>query len=207
MLDINVKTVLLGNSKIGKTSLVRRFVENKFISSDAYMSTIGGAFISKEVFSSDGKRVLLCIWDTAGEEKFESVTRTFYRNANAAIVCYDVTCAKSWNRAKSWVSELRQFEEKCVIYLCATKMDLLKEKEKSAKRAMDPSIISMYVKSMNIKRHFETSSKTGENVANMFLTIAQDYVELNKDQLNAGETIHLGQRNTARPCCFTFLKP
>lgn len=167
--DINIKTVLLGSSKAGKTSLVRRFVENTFIDSDdfvsvsnpqtllhpsiipfihekAYLKTIFLFFRQLVELSSLKKLVVLLlaefyfVFGTLREKKsknnlicldfslkgqveiahfrrYESVTRTFYRNANAAIVCYDVTNPKSWIRAKNWVTELRQFEEVCILLI------------------------------------------------------------------------------------------
>jgi len=120
MIDVNIKTVLLGSSNVGKTSLVRRFVENKFIDSLEFTSvsifclthdfgyililyfslplfhqTIGGAFISKEVFSTNERRVLLCIWDTAGEEKLvdtfnNSKTNSLQVARNSLVVVYHI---------------------------------------------------------------------------------------------------------------------
>ncbi len=148
-----------------------------------------------------GRELVLGIWDTAGSERYESMSRIYYRGAAAAVVCYDVTDADSWERLGFWVRELRKFEENCRVYVCATKKDLLGGNNK--RRAVDyhnttdyaeeegtrccfPSFflsfflnfITLVWKSEMLFSFslFETSSKTGENVEELFLQIARDYL-------------------------------
>lgn len=89
------------------------------------------------------------------------MTKTYYRGAAAAIVCYDVTKTESFDKAKFWISELRSVEENCKIYLCGTKKDLLNDLQKKANPSLEK--VQRYADGVQIKL-FITSSKTGENV-------------------------------------------
>ena len=103
------RLVLLGESAVGKSSLVQQFVEGQF--DEFQPSTIGAAFVSQTV-SLEDRTVKFEIWDTAGQERFHSVTPIYWRGAQAAIVVYDITNADTFERAKSWVKELQRQVEK-----------------------------------------------------------------------------------------------
>jgi len=120
---IQVKLVLLGEAAVGKSSIVLRFVSNEFQANKE--PTIGAAFLTQKCRLED--RVLRYeIWDTAGQERFHSLAPMYYRNAQAAVVVYDVTKATSLEKAKSWVKELqRQANPNIVIALAGNKVDLV----------------------------------------------------------------------------------
>jgi len=120
---IQVKLVLLGEAAVGKSSVVLRFVSNEFQANKE--PTIGAAFLTQKCRLED--RVLRYeIWDTAGQERFHSLAPMYYRNAQAAVVVYDVTKATSLEKAKSWVKELqRQANPNIVIALAGNKVDLV----------------------------------------------------------------------------------
>uniref|UniRef100_W5N395 Ras-related protein Rab-24 n=1 Tax=Lepisosteus oculatus TaxID=7918 RepID=W5N395_LEPOC len=120
---VDAKVVMLGKECVGKTSLVERYVHNRFLIGP-YQNTIGAAFVAKPIQVED-KVITLGIWDTAGSERYEAMSRMYYRGAKAAIVCYDLTDCWSFARAKFWVTELQKSEEQCRIYLCGTKGDLI----------------------------------------------------------------------------------
>jgi Ras-related protein Rab-24 len=88
-------------------------------------STIGAAYGARKVFVNDRKSILLGLWDTAGSERYTSMSRMFYRCAKAAIICYDVTNDKTWDKVRFWAGEVLRFEEACNIYLVGTKLDLM----------------------------------------------------------------------------------
>ncbi|KAF8308904.1 ras-domain-containing protein [Clavulina sp. PMI_390] len=120
---VQVKLVLLGEAAVGKSSIVMRFVNNEFQGNKE--PTIGAAFLTQRCRIDD--RVLRYeIWDTAGQERFHSLAPMYYRNAQAAVVVYDITKAASLDKAKSWVKELqRQANPNIVIALAGNKLDLV----------------------------------------------------------------------------------
>ncbi|KAI7901512.1 ras family-domain-containing protein [Cokeromyces recurvatus] len=159
------KLVLLGESAVGKSSLVMRFVKNHF---DEYReSTIGAAFLAQTVTLDDNTTVKFEIWDTAGQERYKSLAPMYYRNANCAIVVYDITQASSLEKAKAWVNELqRQADPNIVIALAGNKSDL------EARRAIETKTAQEYADEVG-SLFFETSAKTAHNVNELFNAIAK----------------------------------
>ncbi|KAK4055228.1 Vacuolar protein sorting-associated protein 21 [Microbotryomycetes sp. JL201] len=122
---VQVKLVLLGESAVGKSSVVLRFCQNDFQANKE--PTIGAAFLTQRCRLED-KVIKFEIWDTAGQERFRSLSPMYYRNAQAAVVVYDVTKAASLEQAKTWVKELqRQANPNIVIALAGNKIDLVQD--------------------------------------------------------------------------------
>lgn len=174
MSHVDLKVVLLGKEYGGKTSLVERYLYDRFDAATPYQNTIGAAYGAKQI-AVRNRRITLGIWDTAGSERYEAMSRIYYRGAGAAIVCFDLTDRESYQKAKFWVSELRKHEEKCQIFLCGTKNDLIKEEGRY--RAISYHDVLDYAEEIGAKM-FETSSKTGEGIAELFCQIAKDYLEV-----------------------------
>ncbi|OCH96519.1 GTP-binding protein ypt5 [Obba rivulosa] len=128
--SVQVKLVLLGEAAVGKSSVVLRFVSDEFQANKE--PTIGAAFLTQKCRLED--RVLRYeIWDTAGQERFHSLAPMYYRNAQAAVVVYDVTKATSLEKAKTWVKELqRQANPNIVIALVGNKVDLVQPSQPSS---------------------------------------------------------------------------
>ncbi|KAJ8394455.1 hypothetical protein AAFF_G00046660 [Aldrovandia affinis] len=167
---VDAKVVLLGKEHVGKTSLVERYVHKRF-QIGPYQNTIGAAFVAKPI--QVGEKVLtLGIWDTAGAERYEAMSRIYYRGACAAIVCYDLTDSGSFSRLKFWVKELQNCEQQCKIYLCGTKSDLV-EANRSF-RQVDYHDAQDYAEEVEAEL-FETSSKTGRNIDELFQKVAEDF--------------------------------
>ncbi|PGH19372.1 hypothetical protein AJ80_04013 [Polytolypa hystricis UAMH7299] len=121
----SVKLVLLGEAAVGKSSLVLRFVNNDF--QENKEPTIGAAFLTQKC-SLPTRTIKFEIWDTAGQERFASLAPMYYRNAQAALVVYDLTKPSSLTKAKHWVAELqRQASPGIVIALVGNKLDLANE--------------------------------------------------------------------------------
>ncbi|KYO47941.1 ras-related protein Rab-24 isoform X1 [Alligator mississippiensis] len=197
---VDAKVVLLGKEYVGKTSLVERYVHQRFLVGP-YQNTIGAAFVAKVIAVGD-RAVTLGIWDTAGSERYEAMSRIYYRGARAAIVCYDLTDGSSFERAKFWVNELQTFEENCRIYLCGTKSDLLEEDRR--RRGVDFHDVQDYADEIKAEL-FETSSKTGQSVDELFQKVAEDYVRFTAFQLMTEEKggIDLSQKSSPYfySCC------
>ncbi|CAE6414671.1 unnamed protein product [Rhizoctonia solani] len=196
---IQVKLVLLGESAVGKSSIVMRFVNDEFQANKE--PTIGAAFLTQKCRLED--RVLRYeIWDTAGQERFHSLAPMYYRNAQAAVVVYDVTKEATLEKAKTWVKELqRQASPNIVIALAGNKVDLVAPAvpttpitpaagddedeaddatatpgegtgEAESLRKVPKEEAQAYATEAGLL-FFETSAKTGEGIAEIFTEIAK----------------------------------
>jgi len=181
----SVKLVLLGEAAVGKSSLVMRFVNNDF--QENKEPTIGAAFLTQKC-NLPTRTIKFEIWDTAGQERFASLAPMYYRNAQAALVVYDITKASSLTKAQHWVAELqRQASPGIVIALVGNKLDLVNpssgsgegegegaedaEVDESDARKVPTKAAKAYAEEEGLL-FFETSAKTGERVAEVFTAIA-----------------------------------
>ncbi|KIW06498.1 uncharacterized protein PV09_02933 [Verruconis gallopava] len=183
----SVKLVLLGEAAVGKSSLVMRFVNNDF--QENKEPTIGAAFLTQKC-TLPSRIIKFEIWDTAGQERFASLAPMYYRNAQAALVVYDITKASSLTKAQHWVAELqRQASPGIVIALVGNKLDLVNPSESAGEEsategeevsAAEDNDDARKVPSKTARAYaeeegllfFETSAKTGERVAEVFTAIA-----------------------------------
>ena len=159
MLFRSVKLVLLGDSGVGKTSIVTQYVSGT--APDNVNPTIGAAFVTKDV-NIDGQQLELLIWDTAGQEVYRGLAPMYYRSALIAIIVFDVTKAESFDSVSYWIKELKtNVEESIVILVCGNKIDL------EEKRVIEfQSANSMA--NENGALYAETSASSGAGVDRMF---------------------------------------
>jgi len=158
------KLVLLGDTSVGKSSLVIRFVKGQF--NDYQESTIGAAFLS-QIVRLDDATVKFEIWDTAGQERYHSLAPMYYRGAGAAIIVFDITSRSSFNRAESWVKELQtQGNKDAVIALAGNKVDRADDRQVSQEDAERFA-------SANGIFYMETSAKENINVKELFMELAR----------------------------------
>ncbi|XP_055036644.1 ras-related protein Rab-24 [Misgurnus anguillicaudatus] len=195
---VDAKVVMLGKESVGKTSLVERYVHRRFLVGP-YQNTIGAAFVAKALNVGD-KVITLGIWDTAGSERYEAMSRIYYRGARAALVCYDLTDSSSFERARFWVKELQSCEEHCKIYLCGTKSDVI-EADRST-RQVDYHDVQDFVDEIGAQ-HFETSSKTGKNVDEVFQKVAEDFSNCALEFMQEEKGVDLGKKKDSyfANCC------
>ena len=118
---IESKLVLLGDSNVGKTSLVLRFVKNQFNADP--VSTVGAAFLQSPVTDDSlDEKIQFGIWDTAGSERYKALAPMYYRGAEVAIVVYDITSFKSFEGAKNWVRDLKLGTMALARFRCCTNL-------------------------------------------------------------------------------------
>ena len=172
------KVVLLGEGRVGKTSIISRYVDNKYDSNSP--STLHAAYLEKHVIlenetnrsyyheSNQGRReAYLSIWDTAGQERFHSLGPIYYRDARGAVLVYDVTDRSSYERVRKWTKELRKMvgeSDKICIIIVGNKIDLLNQ------RAVDAGDAQNYADSVGAS-FTEVSAKTGMGVENAFVEL------------------------------------
>ncbi|XP_052684564.1 ras-related protein Rab-37-like isoform X7 [Crassostrea angulata] len=160
------KTILVGDSGVGKTSLLVQFDQGRF-QAGSFSATVGIGFTNK-VVDVEGTKVKLQIWDTAGQERFRSITRAYYRDANALLLLYDVSNKASFDNIRAWLGEINEYaQEDVVIMLLGNKADMTSERvirtEDGERLANEYNVAFM-----------ETSAKTGMNVDLAFMAVAKD---------------------------------
>lgn len=166
--NFNFKIVLLGEGCVGKTSLVLRYVENKF--NEKHLTTLQASFLTKKLNIS-GKRVTLNIWDTAGQERFHALGPIYYRDSNGAILVYDITDEDSFQKVKNWVKELRKMlGNEISLCIAGNKIDLEKDRHVTVAEA------ESYAASVGAK-HYHCSAKLNKGVEEMFLDLAKNMIE------------------------------
>jgi len=163
--DYLFKLLLIGDSGVGKSSLLLRFADDTY--TESYISTIGVDFKIRTV-DIEGKTVKLQIWDTAGQERFRTITSSYYRGAHGIIVVYDVTDDDSFNNVKQWLNEIDRYASENVNkLLVGNKSDLIQKKK------VDFETATAFANEMSIP-FLETSAKTATNVEQAFVTMAQE---------------------------------
>ncbi|KAL8781639.1 MAG: hypothetical protein Q9203_000219 [Teloschistes exilis] len=192
-----LKVIILGDSGVGKTSLMNQYVNKKF--SASYKATIGADFLTKEVLVDD-RVVTMQLWDTAGQERFQSLGVAFYRGADCCVLVYDVNNSKSFDTLDSWRDEFLvqaspRDPENFPFVVLGNKIDVEENKRMiSAKRAMT------FCSSKGNIPYFETSAKEAVNVEQAFEVIAHNALAQEESEEFSGDfsdpiDIHLDREN------------
>ena len=155
-----IKILTLGDTLVGKSSIVLRFSVNRF--DDNQLATIGIDYKTKYIKVKDAS-VKVLLWDTAGQEKFRNIARQYYKGANGVLLIYDVCDRKSYERIGFWMDELKQNNEieQLYIILVGNKIDL------EEKRVVTREEAEKYAEDNNIN-YIEVSAKTGEGILDLF---------------------------------------
>jgi small GTP-binding protein len=156
--DFLLKIVLIGESGVGKTNLLSRFIRNEFLADSK--STIGVEFGTMLVPIAD-KLVHAQFWDTAGQERYRAITSAYYRGAVGAMLVYDLTSALSFQALERWLRELRDADPKIVVMLVGNKCDM------GELRVVSTEEGTSFARSKNLM-FVETSAKEATNVAESF---------------------------------------
>ena len=162
------KVVLVGESGVGKTSIITQFIDQTF--QQDQQSTTGGTFSTKTVVCDTGKVLKFEIWDTAGQERYRSLTKMFYKDANAAVMVYDITRKESFEELKTyWAEQIKESSPKEIILaVAANKSDLIDQEVVDEGEARD------FAKEYGAL-FTSTSAKNTSGVNNLFEEIAKKY--------------------------------
>jgi len=164
----SIKIVLIGESGVGKTSIISQFVNQVF--QEDVESSSSGTYNSKTLIYDNNKVLKLEIWDTAGQEKYRSLASMFYKEASAAILVYDITRKDSFEQIQQyWASQIKENSPSNIILaLCGNKSDLIEEEKVDEEEARN------YAKEINAI-FYPTSAKNDSGITDLFLQIAKKY--------------------------------
>ena len=178
--DYIFKIVLIGDTSVGKSCLLTRFADDQF--TDNYVTTIGVDFRFKTMIVMD-KIIKVQVWDTAGEERYRSITNAYYRGAEGILIVFDLTNEESFKSIQNWINEVTVFTGKDVIIIClGNKSDLKSEISKNT--------IDEFKKKTNLEI-FNVSAKTGEGVEEAFKHIIELLIKKNTDKKEENNAINL----------------
>jgi len=167
-----IKITLLGEKNVGKTSLVYRYIENKF--RESYKATLGVNLLKKDM-EIDGDGVSAQIWDLGGQDSFKSLRKLYLEGANGALVMFDLTERKTFDKLNEWIESFKNVRGEQPIVLIGNKSDL------DSQRKITDSEASKYAKDNNMELIL-TSAKTGQNVEEAFIILTKRILKIIENQ-------------------------
>lgn len=195
--DFSVKTVIIGDSGVGKTCILTRFTRDFF--DETSQPTLGVEFLAK-IVETQKHRIELQLWDTAGQELFRSVTRGYYRGSAIAYLVFDITQRQTFDNLEKWQADIKEVALPNVItVLIGNKSDLAAEK-----RQVSTEEIEAFAKDHKME-YFEVSAKTGENVNEAItscLSIIDERAEAGVYTVpQTNDSIIYDQETSNKKCC------
>ena len=189
----DIKIITLGNSAVGKSSFILKYTDNVF--SLDYLTTLGVDYKHKKIKLKNGKDVRLRIFDTAGQERFKSVSASFVKKADGVILIYDIGEKDSFEAVENWIKSIREIgKDKLPIILVGNKCDLSDDKRQvSLKEGQDKA------NEFNIP-FYETSCKEGINIKEVFEKLIDDIIEKGNKNINREYKI-LNKGKNKEKCC------
>ena len=195
--DSVYKVLLLGDSSVGKTCFLLKYTDKVF--NEVYMSTIGLDYRLKTLTLKSGKKVKLQIWDTAGQDRFRTITKNYYKGANGIILIYDVTNSDTYENVENWISQIKEeASPNVVIYLVGNKIDMedkrkvtTEEGQKIANENNLPFLETSAKSDININETFDNLVEKMDSVFSN-LEKKSDSVPISGDKLN---------KDNKKKCC------
>lgn len=188
-IEMPYKILILGESYVGKTSILYKFSDDTF--KDNRLNTIGIDFEKKDL-NIDNKVVRLQIWDTAGQERYYSITKSFYRRANGILLVFSMSDPRSFECIDRWFNDIKkEIDSDVPIFLIGNKLDL-------ADKDTDLESFKEKAKKMNL-RYYETSAYNGTNIQNVFIDMAREMMKKDSKNINVHYKIPLKKKK--KRCC------
>jgi len=190
-----IKIITLGESKVGKSSFIIKYVEGRF--STNYISTLGLDFRQKKIELEDGKEIDLKLFDTAGQERYKSIASNLIKKANGILLIYDIANKDSFNSIAKWMESIEEISSSnIVVILIGNKSDL--EDERQVKKEEGERAAKEY----NIP-FYETSCKTGINIDEVFIRITKEILNKkgNIDINKKSEILKHHNKKKKSKCC------
>ena len=191
--DLVFKILLLGDSEVGKSCFLMRYSENVFI--ENYITTIGLDYKLKTVKLDTGKTIKVQLWDTAGQDKYRTIAKNYYKGSHGILLLYDITKQSSFDNIREWVRDIKEeVNEKAILFLIGNKIDMEDQrkipKEKGVELAEEFKI-----------PFFEASAKSGENVDEVFKALYNKICEIYGDLERERGTELIKKRKIKGRCC------
>ena len=197
--EVNLKILVLGDTNVGKTSLILKYVDGLF--PELFLATIGVDYKEKKI-KMKGMNINLQIWDTCGQERYRSLSSTFIKSADGIIFVYDVTDVKTFQQIKYWMNQSDSLSNRFKKILVGNKVDLPEEKWQVKKENV---IKYINENKMDI---YETSAKNGKNVNEIFKALTDLIISnMSNDEIikkfsnNDKKTISTANNTKKHKCC------
>ena len=193
-IDIVFKILLLGDTEVGKSSFLMRYSDNVFV--ENYIATIGLDYKLKNIKLDSGKTIKVQLWDTAGQEKYRTIAKNYFKGSHGILLLYDVTKVNSFENVREWIRDIKEeVSEKAILFLIGNKIDMEDKRKVSKEKGVE------LAEEYKIP-FFEASAKSGENVDEVFKAlykkISEVYGDLEKENASALNKKH---KNKGK-CCF-----
>lgn len=179
----SLKILTIGESGVGKSSIILRYTENKF--SESFLSTIGIDFKSKTNYF-DNKKYCLKIWDTAGQERFKTITQQYFKGSDVNLLIFDLTNMNSFKKMQNWIDSITESIGNSTFILVGNKNDLINEK------IVNDEIIDEFC-SINKIKYISVSAKTGDNITKLFQFVVEEF--LNKSFSTNSTSVNISNSN------------
>ena len=196
--DYNLyKILVLGDTSVGKSCLLLRFCDNSF--QEAHLTTIGLDFRLKTINLKDDRKVKIQIWDTAGEDRFRSITRNYYKGAKGILLIFDVTDKETFTHVRDWIERIHEESpEGITICLVGNKIDMNESRgisNEEGKKIADEFKIP----------YFETSAKSNIGVEEVFTYLVKEvdtiYMNEHKEEVGRKTVLNQKTKNKKKKCC------